>query len=56
MALERIAVSPDAYVTAAALPGYPQGLLVMMDDQNAGFSTNFKLIDWAAIAAGLPPG
>lgn len=42
-------------VTAAALPGYPQGLLVMMDDQNAGFSTNFKLIDWAAIAAGLPP-
>lgn len=41
-------------VTATALPGFPQGLLVMMDDQNAGFTTNFKLIDWAAIAPGLP--
>jgi len=34
-------------------PAFPQGLLVMMDDQNAGFTINFKLIDWAAIAAGL---
>ncbi len=42
-------------VTALPLgPDYPAGLLVMMDDQNAGFTINFKLIDWAAIAAGLP--
>ena len=41
-------------VTAQPLPGHPQGILVMMDDQNAGYTTNFKLIDWAAIAAGLP--
>jgi 3-phytase len=34
-------------------PGYPEGLLVMMDDQNAGFTTNFKLIGWDGIAAGL---
>jgi 3-phytase len=40
-------------VTAAALPGHPQGALVMMDDQNEGFSTNFKLIDWRQVAAGL---
>jgi len=25
-----------------------------MDDQNAGFTTGFKLINWADIAAGLP--
>ncbi len=35
-------------------PDYPQGLLVMMDDQNAGFTTNFKLIGWDAVAAWLP--
>lgn len=32
---------------------FPQGMLVMMDDQNEGFSTNFKLISWADIAAKL---
>jgi myo-inositol-hexaphosphate 3-phosphohydrolase len=28
----------------------------MMDDQNAGFTTNFKLVSWDAIAAGLSRG
>jgi 3-phytase len=40
-----------------ALPvgeAFPSGLLVMMDDQNAGFTTNFKLISWGAIAENLP--
>ena len=41
-------------VTAQPLPDHPQGILVMMDDQNAGYTTNFKLIDWAGIAAFLP--
>lgn len=42
-------------VTAQAMgPDYPGGLLVMMDDQNAGFTTNFKLIDWTAVARRLP--
>lgn len=41
--------------TARAVgPGYPSGLLVMMDDQNAGFTTGFKLVDWAAVAGSLP--
>ncbi|WP_138469495.1 phytase [Poseidonocella sp. HB161398] len=40
-------------VTPHPLPGHPAGVLVMMDDQNAGFTTNFKLVDWAEIAAGL---
>ncbi len=35
-------------------PEFPAGLLVMMDDQNAGFTTNFKLIGWDGIAAQLP--
>jgi 3-phytase len=34
-------------------PDYPEGLLVMMDDQNAGFTTNFKLIGWTEIGAKL---
>lgn len=41
-------------VTSVALPGHPEGILVMMDDQNAGYTTNYKVIDWAAIAAQLP--
>jgi 3-phytase len=41
-------------VVSAALPGHPEGVLVMMDDQNSGYTTNFKVIDWAGIAAALP--
>lgn len=43
-----------AVTALPAGPEYPQGLLVMMDDQNAGFTTGFKLIDWSKIAAELP--
>jgi 3-phytase len=42
-----------------ALPvgdAFATGLLVMMDDQNAGFTTNFKLISWEAIDARLRAG
>ena len=38
---------------AQALPGFPDGLLVMMDDQNEGFTTNFKLVPWDAVQEGL---
>ncbi len=41
-------------VTSAALPGHPEGILVMMDDQNANYTTNYKVIDWAGVAASLP--
>ncbi len=42
-------------VTSAPLgPDWPQGMLVMMDDQNAGFTINFKMIGWDAIAPSLP--
>ena len=52
-AIDGVSETDGLEVTAAALPGYPKGLLVMMDDQNAGYTTNFKLISWADIAAKL---
>jgi 3-phytase len=53
-AIDGVTETDGLDVTSAALPGHPEGLLVMMDDQNAGYTTNFKLVDWAAVAAGLP--
>ena len=47
-------------VTSAALPGYPDGLLVLQDGRNRlpDAPQNFKLVDWRAVAAvlGLAPG
>jgi 3-phytase len=44
-------------VTALSVgEAFPGGLLVMMDDQNAGFTTNFKLVPWALIDARLRAG
>jgi 3-phytase len=41
-------------VTAAPLgPSFPAGMLVMMDDQNEMFSTNFKFVSWEDIRAAL---
>ncbi|MEL6857973.1 MAG: phytase [Pseudomonadota bacterium] len=42
-------------VVSAALPGYPNGLLVVQDDGNpsSGVDQNFKLVDWSAINAAL---
>jgi 3-phytase len=50
-------VSETDGLDVTALPvgsDYPAGLLVMMDDQNAGFTTNFKLIGWEGILSQLP--
>lgn len=53
-AIDGVTETDGLEVTAAPLgPEYPQGALVMMDDQNAGFTTNFKIVSWADIAAGL---
>jgi 3-phytase len=42
-------------ITAAALPGYPRGLLVVQDDGNPNpeQAQNFKLVDWASIEDAL---
>lgn len=41
-------------VTAAALgPAFPDGLMVVQDDRNEGFSRNFKYVSWRDVAAAL---
>lgn len=40
-------------VSAPLGPDFPEGMLVVMDDQNAGFTTNFKMVSWADIRAAL---
>ena len=43
-------------VSAAALPGYPRGMLVVQDGRNRmpDAPQNFKIVDWRAIEALLP--
>jgi 3-phytase len=54
-AIDRVTETDGLDATALHLgPNFPGGLLVMMDDQNAGFTTNFKLMSWADIEAALP--
>lgn len=52
-AVDGVSETDGLDVVSATLPGYPEGLLVMMDDQNAGYTTNFKLISWADIRVAL---
>lgn len=52
-ALDGVSETDGLEVTSQPLPGYPEGMLVMMDDQNEGYSTNFKMISWAAVRQGL---
>ncbi|MEO1662602.1 MAG: phytase [Pseudomonadota bacterium] len=42
-------------VVSAALPGYPNGLLVVQDDGNpsSGVDQNFKLVDWQTVSDAL---
>ncbi|MGV3492046.1 MAG: phytase [Devosia sp.] len=41
-------------VTSANLgPDFPQGLMVVQDDRNEGFSRNFKYVSWADVNAAL---
>lgn len=41
------------HVSNAALPGFPAGVLIVQDDVDDEGGQNFKLIDWADIAAAL---
>lgn len=41
-------------VTSAPLGAdYPQGMMVVMDDKNSGFTNNFKFVSWADVAKQL---
>lgn len=54
-AIDGVTETDGLDVTALPMgPAFPQGALVMMDDQNAGYTINFKVMDWADIAAKLP--
>lgn len=52
-AIDGVSETDGLDVASAPLPGYPEGVLVMMDDQNAGYTTNFKLISWADVRGAL---
>ncbi len=43
-------------VTSAALPGYPEGILVVQDGANVPGRQNFKGVDWRKIQALIPEG
>jgi len=54
-AIDGVTETDGLDVTALPLgPAFPQGALLMMDDQNAGYTINFKVMNWADIAARLP--
>jgi 3-phytase len=43
-------------VTSASLgPAFPDGLFIVQDDKNEGFSKNFKLVRWGDIASAFTP-
>jgi 3-phytase len=46
-----IAVTPGNFG-----PDYPEGLLVLQDDDNPGAAQNFKLVSWAAVRAAMSAG
>ena len=52
-AIDGVSETDGLDVASAPLPGSPEGVLVMMDDQNAGYTTNFKLISWADVRGAL---
>jgi 3-phytase len=54
-AIDAVSHTDGLDVVSAALPGYPSGLLVVQDDGNpqSGVDQNFKLVDWAQVAAAL---
>ena len=54
-AIDGVTETDGLDTTALSLgPDFPKGALVMMDDQNAGYTINFKIMNWADIAAQLP--
>jgi 3-phytase len=53
-AIDGVTETDGLEATGLALgPDFPSGALVLMDDQNAGYTTNFKFVSWADIAAAL---
>ncbi len=56
--VDRVTHTDGLDVVAAALPGFPDGLVVVQDDENttpdgAVLAQNFKVVDWRRVAAAL---
>lgn len=53
--VDRVSHTDGIDITSAALPGYPNGLLVVQDDANpdSEVDQNFKLVDWSTIKTAL---
>ncbi len=59
LGIDLVTTCDGAEVCSLALPGFPQGLMVVQDGENDGSvttrNTNFKLVPWEGIAATFTP-
>ena len=59
LGIDQVTTCDGAEVCSLALPGYPQGVLIVQDGENDGSvttrNTNFKLVPWESIAASFTP-
>lgn len=51
--IDAVSETDGIAAAAAALPGFPQGLLVVQDGENDGALQNFKLVSWAEVQRAL---
>jgi 3-phytase len=52
-AVDRTTTTDGVAATAAALPDFPEGLLIIQDDADDAGGQNFKLVDWRDVAEAL---
>lgn len=59
LGIDQVTTCDGAEVCSLALPGYPQGVLVVQDGENDGWvttrNTNFKLVPWESVANAFSP-
>ncbi len=59
LGIDQVTTCDGAEVCSLALPGFPQGAMVVQDGENDGSvttrDTNFKLVPWESIAATFTP-
>jgi len=59
LGIDQVTTCDGAEVCSLALPGYPQGVLIVQDGENDGSvttrNTNFKLVSWESIAGTFTP-
>ncbi len=60
LGIDQVTTCDGAEVCPVALPGYPQGVLIVQDGENDGSvsvrNTNFKLVPWERVAQAFVPG